>query len=143
MLAQIGISTNTGGFGGGLNATKLRGYLEINEDMLNAALENNFDAVRELFGSDSDNDMIIDSGAAYAAERYVKPYIETGGIVSSRVGTMDSRIDTTEDRIEDLEEKLEDKEARYRREYGAMEGALRTLEESSKSLDNMFNRNNE
>ena len=62
LLSQIGISTNSSGFGGGINNSKLRGYIEINENDLDSALTENLVAVKELFGIDSDGDLVVDNG---------------------------------------------------------------------------------
>jgi flagellar hook-associated protein 2 len=78
LLAQVGISTNSSSFGGSLDATKLRGYIEINEQTLDAALTEKLDAVKELFGSDTNNDLVVDSGVAFAIDAYTRGFTQTG-----------------------------------------------------------------
>lgn len=142
MLAQIGISTNASGTGGGYDASRLRGYLEINESDLDAALEQDFEAIGRLFGRDTDGDLVVDTGVGYALENYVAPYVRTGGIIASRTDSLDTRIGQTEDRIDRYNDRLEDYEADLRTEFGRMEGALDQLEESSRALDNLNTGNN-
>lgn len=142
LLAHMGISTNAGGVGRntGIDATRLRGYLEIDEEQLDAALENHFSSVKELFGRDSDGDLIIDSGVAFAVDNQIQPFVQTGGLFSMKVSTLDSQIDRTNREIDNYNRYLERYEQDLRTKYGMMEGAIESLEQSSQAIDN-FNRN--
>jgi flagellar hook-associated protein 2 len=142
LLSQIGISTNSSGFGAGVNTSKLRGYIEINEDELDTALDNNIQTVKELFGIDSDGDLIIDNGAAYKAQEYSKPYTGTNGIISYRLSSLDSRITRTERDIANYELKMIDKEAELKSKYAIMEGNINSMQQTSNSLNNLNNNNN-
>ncbi len=142
LLSQIGISTNSSGFGGGINNSKLRGYIEINENDLDSALTENLVAVKELFGIDSDGDLVVDNGAAYKTQEYTKPYTGTGGIVAYRISSLDSRITRTERDIASYELKLEDKEAELKNKYAIMEGNINSMQQSSNALNNLNNNNN-
>jgi flagellar hook-associated protein 2 len=139
LLAQIGISTNTRQGGGGIDATKLRGYLEINESLLDDSLKKNLSAVRDLFGSDANGDLIPDTGAAVAMDAYIRPMVQIGGILPMKAGTIDSQIAGTNKRIESYNQYLERYEKDLKRKYGAMEGALGGLEKSSQTIEN-FNK---
>lgn len=136
LLAELGISSNASG-GGALDLSRMRGYMEINEATLDRALESNFAAVGRLFGRDTTGDLIMDSGAAVAMERFITPYVRTGGIIAGRSSGLDSRISQTETRIDRYNDRLETTEQRLRREFGRMEGALDQLEDQSRSLDNL------
>ena len=140
-LAQAGISTKSQ-LGAVISGTPLRGYLEINEEMLDGILEDDIDAVKELFGRDSDGDLIADTGAAFALDNYTKSYIETGGIIAYKISNLDNRIAETNKEIENYNLRLKRKEAELKAQYGAMEGALETMKRSSQALEN-FGRNNE
>jgi len=143
MLSQIGISTNAGvGGGGSVNVSKLRGYLEINEDLLDESLQKNSSSIRELFGQDTDGDLVIDSGVGFEMDRFLNPYIQTGGIFSNKIRMIDNNIDSTKDDIDDYKEYLADYEADLKRKYGSMEGMLNQLESSSSSLDTFNQQNN-
>ncbi len=141
LLAQIGISTNSSGFGGGFDRTKLRGYLEINENQLDDALKNNIPAVRELFGNDTNDDLIIDSGAAYSMNTYITVYTKVGGVIASRISSIDSRVSRLDNSILTMKSDLDRKEQDLKLKYGKMEGALQNLQESSKAIDNFSKKN--
>ena len=141
LLSQIGISTNSTGFGGGINSSKLRGYMEINEDKLDSSLATNIEGVKDLFGLDTDGDFIIDTGAAYKAQAFMKPYTGPNGIIAYRITNLDSRIDRTERDIASYELKLEDKEAELKNKYAIMEGNINAMQQSSNSLNNLNNNN--
>ncbi len=138
MLAEIGISTNSSG-GGGVSAAKLRGYMEINEDKLDRVIEASGQDLKHLFGSDTDNDLVIDTGLAYSADNYTRAYNETGGIIALKISTIDRNIKRTDTDIENYNRKLEKVEQQLRRKYGMMEGALQEMEKSSQSLKNFGN----
>ncbi len=142
MLSQIGISTNASGTGGSINASKLRGYLEINEDLLDQSLQNMSPAIRELFGMDTDKDLVIDSGVGYEMDRFLNPYIQTGGILANKTSIIDGNMDRTNEDIDDYKEYLSDYESDLKRKYGTMESMLNQLESSSNALDGFSNQQN-
>ncbi len=143
LLAQIGISTSGGQFqtSGVVDRTRLRGYLQIDEDKLEESVNRMGDWVKQLFGYDSDNDLAIDSGAAYQLDNYLKAYVGIGGIVSNRMAALDNSIARKDREIERYNEHLEDYEAALRNKFGAMEGALNNLEKSSQAIENLNRRN--
>jgi flagellar hook-associated protein 2 len=143
LLAQIGVSTNASGAGGGVDSARLRGYLEINESQLDEALNRDFEAVGRLFGQDTDGDLAVDRGVAVALEQFVSPYVRTGGIVASRTDSLSTQINQTEDRISRYNDRLEDYEQQLRRDFGQMEGMLQQLEESSTALDRLNTQSNQ
>jgi flagellar hook-associated protein 2 len=115
----------------------MRGYLEIDEKILDAALAARLPAIQQLFGSDTNGDLIVDSGIAHALDTLTKPYVETGGIVSLKTGTLDSKIDQEQRRIATLDRQLEAKEATLKKQYGQIEGAFTRMERMSNSLDQL------
>ncbi|MDR2486210.1 MAG: flagellar filament capping protein FliD [Treponema sp.] len=142
MLAQIGISTDVRGSGGsGYDPARLRGYLEIDEKALDAALETKLSAVQQLFGYDSDGDFIVDSGVAYTFETLGRPYTEIGGIIALKTGTIDSRISQENRHIETLDRQLAAKEAALKNQYNQMEGAYNRMERMTTSLDQFGQQN--
>ena len=140
LLSQIGISTNAN-MGAGYNPSQLRGYLEINEKTLDAAMENKIPAIKELFASDTSGDLIADTGVAINVETLVKPFVETGGIVSLKTNTIDSRIKQDERRIDTMERQLAAKEQDLKIQYARMESAYARMEQMSNSLDNFSQQN--
>lgn len=144
LLSQIGVSTDSRkpGGGGGLDASRLRGYLEIDEKRLEQAMKDRLPAVKELFGSDTDGDLVIDSGFAYAVDSIAKPFVETGGLVQLKTGTIDTRIAQEKRKIDTLDRQLIAKEDDLKRKYGSMEGSLNRMEKTSSSIEQFSNRGN-
>jgi flagellar hook-associated protein 2 len=143
LLAQIGVGTDVrrSGASAGYDASRLRGYLEIDEKALDAAIASQFSAIKELFGYDSDGDLLADTGVAYSLETISKPYVETGGLIALKAGTVTGRIDQETRRIETLDRQLAVKESELKVKYGQMESAYNRMEQMTSSLDN-FSRQN-
>jgi flagellar hook-associated protein 2 len=143
LLAQFGISTDVRMSGGisGYDPSRLRGYLEIDEKKLDDALENNLAAIQQVFGYDTNGDLIVDSGLAYTFESLCKPYVETGGLISIKIATLDSRIKADDSRIAALDKQLAAKEAALKSQYSQMENAFSRMEQMTNSLDNFSQQN--
>jgi len=140
LLAQIGVSSNASR-SSGYNPSQLRGYLEIDEKNLDAALETKMPAIKELFAIDTSGDLIADTGIAINVDTIVKPFVETGGIITLKTSTIDSRIGQDEKRIVNLDRQLAAKEQDLRMQYARMESAYSRMEQMSKSLDNFSQQN--
>ncbi|MDR1839946.1 MAG: flagellar filament capping protein FliD [Treponema sp.] len=140
LLAQIGISTNAGG-NIGYDPSSLRGYLQIDEKKLDASLETKIPVIRQLFANDTTGDRLMDTGIAVNVDNLVRPFVETGGIISLKSGTIDSRISQDERRIATIDRQLAAKEAELRLQYARMEAAYAQMEQTSASLEN-FNQQN-
>ena len=145
MLSQIGISTNaSSGFGGGYNASQMRGYLEVDEKKLDEYLESHLDEIKNLFGYDSDGDLIIDNGLGYRMEKVLAGWVQSGGILSTKTSALDKNIKSSNEKIKKLETQLAAKESELKRKYAAMEGTLNSLESQQNSISNFtdsFNQN--
>ncbi len=143
MLATAGISTNASqGSGQGVNPSRLRGYLEINEKILDQFLVERFWGVKDLFGRDSDGDLISDRGVGVEFENYIRPYVQTGGILASKTNLLDSQIKQKGDEVKKFQAYLVNYEAQLKVKYGRMEGAVNSIENSSRDLQNLGNNNN-
>jgi flagellar hook-associated protein 2 len=138
LLAQIGVGTDVrrSGASAGYDPSRMRGYLEIDEKALDEAIQRDLPAIQQLFGYDTDGDLIVDSGIAHSLETLTKPYVETGGVITLKTGTLDSRIDQENRRIGTLDRQLEAREDSLRREFGRMESAYSRMEKMGTSLDN-------
>ncbi|GHV88611.1 flagellar hook-associated protein 2 [Spirochaetia bacterium] len=138
LLAQIGIGTDVrrSGVSTGYDPSRLRGYLEIDEKALDTALTKNLTAINQLFGYDTDGDMLVDSGIAFNLDRLARPYVETGGIITLKTGTIDSKVAQDNRRIETLERQLASKETTLKNQYAQMEGAYSRMDSMATSLDN-------
>lgn len=141
MLSQMGISTNASGNTGSVTRSKLRGYLEVDESQLDTAIDQHLPAIQELFGRDTNGDMVIDAGLAVEMNNFLNAYTRTGGLIDTRTASIDRQIDETEDDITSMERRLEDKETDLKRKYGQMESTLSDLEDSRESIQNFQQRN--
>lgn len=135
MLSQIGISTNATSFSG-YNPGKMRGYLEINEKVLDEHLKTDLEEIKTLFGFDSDGDLIIDSGIGCKLDKTLTAYVQSGGILAGKTSTLDKQIKSSEQKIAKLEDQLDRKEAELKAKYGQMESTLNSLENQSNSINN-------
>ena len=143
LLAQIGIGTDVrlGGATGGFDASRLRGYLEIDERVLDNAIATRLPAIQQLFGSDTTGDRLIDTGVAFHVDTLTRAYTEIGGLISLKTGTLNTRIDQESRRIQTLDRQLAQREADLRRQYAQMENAFRQMEQMSTSLDRFSQQN--
>lgn len=141
MLSQIGIATNATNYSG-YTPSKLRGYLEIDEKKLDSELEKHLDDVKNMFGYDSDGDLIIDSGIGYKLDKQLTAYVQSGGVFAMKTSSLDARIKSSEQKIARLETQMDDKEAELRTKYGQMEGALNSLESQQNTIKNFSNSGN-
>jgi flagellar hook-associated protein 2 len=142
LMAQIGISTDTRAPGSaGIDKTRLRGYLEIDEPKLTSSIDQHAEAVKQLFGNDTTGDLVVDAGVAYSLDALLRPYIQTGGILPQRMTTLDQQMAASNRNITDYKVKLDDYQALLKKKYGQMGGALDSLKQNSQSIQN-FNRQN-
>ena len=142
MLREIGISTNASSGNVGYNAAQMRGYLEVDEKKLDEALQNNLMDIKNLFGYDSDGDMIIDEGIAYRLDKQASSWTQAGGIISSKIASLDTQIKSSNTKITKLQAQLADKESELKAKYATMEGTLNSLEKQSNTMTNFANSNN-
>ena len=143
LLAQIGISSNAG-MNSGYDQSRLRGYLQIDEKVLDAALETKIPQIRQLFARDTTGDLLMDTGIAFNIGSLTKSFTGIGGIISLKTNTIDSRINQDDKRISTLDRQLAAKEQELKIQYAKMEAAYARMEQMSTSLDNFSqqNRNN-
>ena len=135
MLAQLGISTKSDS-SGGIDMSRLRGYLEIDEKKLDEVLKNNMEEVKLFFGFDSDGDILIDSGLAHAMYEYINPYTQRGGIFGIKTDSLKLKMDSSQKRIENYDKKLAEKELALKKKYGIMDGTLKSLQKQSQTMKN-------
>nr|AID56223.1 flagellar hook-associated protein FliD [Leptospira sp. GIMC2001] len=134
-LAEIGISTGQIG----TSWEKMQdGLLQIDEDLLNRALNENPEAVKELFASDLNSDAVSDEGVGYRIVEHLKPYNQfTGGIVNSKIQLL-------EDNISDNKKKIKNQEAHILAYEGKLKQRFLYMEQGvgrNKSIGNYLNNN--
>jgi flagellar hook-associated protein 2 len=142
LLSQIGISTRATS-GGGYNAAQMRGYLEVDEKKLDASLETDLDQIKNLFGYDSDGDLIVDNGIGYKLDQQLTAWVQSGGILSTKTSSLDKNIKSSNDKIAKLETQLDAKEAELKRKYASMESTLNSLDSQSTTISNFSKQNSE
>ena len=143
LLAQVGISTDTRSPGSAsIDRTRLRGYLEVDEPKLAAAIAQHAEALKQLFGNDTTGDLVVDSGVAFRLDALLRPYVQTGGILPQRVSTLDSQIAASNRDIADYKVKLDDYQAELKKKYAQMGSALDNMQHNSQSIQN-FNKQNQ
>jgi flagellar hook-associated protein 2 len=140
LLSEFGVGTDVQRQGG-YDRSRLRGYMQIDEKSLDAAIAGRLPDLQAIFGLDTDGDLIIDSGLAFNLDRIVRPYVETGGLIALKTGSLDRSIDSSRQRINTLDRQLAVKEQTLRSQYGQMENAYNQMERMSTTLEN-FSRSN-
>ena len=139
MLNQIGISSRASGSTGGYVQSQMRGYLEIDEKKLDSSLESSMDEIKNLFGYDSNGDLIIDSGIGYAIDKQLTSWTQSGGIIANKNSGIDTKIKASEANIRKLESQLAQKETQLKNKYGQMEGTLNNLNAQSSTIQSFAN----
>lgn len=133
-LAEIGISTGTIGS----TWEKIQdGILQVDEDMLNKALNENPEAVKELFATDTNGDAITDEGVGYRAIDHLKSYNAfTGGIVNSKIGLLESNISDNKKKIKNHEAHMLAYENKLKQRFLYMEQGVGRNKSISNYLQN-------
>jgi flagellar hook-associated protein 2 len=134
LLAQIGISMGPHG----TNWSDIKGgYLSVDEDKFIEALRQYPNEVKQLFGSDTNNDMVIDNGVALVMEKNLKGYTDSqNGIVTYHIKNKDTEIKDQQQRIDNWNKHLEEYRKKLESDFTIMQQALHELEQNQKSLEN-------
>jgi len=134
LLAQIGVSMGTAGS----SWEDIKGgYLQVDEDKFVEAFEKYPESIKQLFGSDTNNDVVVDNGAAYELSRTLKAYTQPrNGIITYRINTTEAGIKEQEGNIEDWKVHLEDYRKKLESDFILMQQALNELEQNQKRLEN-------
>ncbi|MCB1156108.1 MAG: flagellar filament capping protein FliD [Leptospiraceae bacterium] len=119
VLSDIGIST--GELGSSWKNIQ-EGLLVINEEVLNVALSDNPDSVKELFASDNNSDNRHDDGVGIKTLTLLKPYTSfKSGIVSSKISLLEENMRENDKRIKDYQSHLVSYEKRLKMKFQYME----------------------
>ncbi|QDE31938.1 MULTISPECIES: flagellar filament capping protein FliD [Shewanella] len=114
-LASIGITTTRSG------------TLEIDDDILTAALESNISGIKDMFTAE-------DSGVATKLDGYLDSYVGTGSIIDSRDTSLDSSLERLADQREAFATKMAAFEARLYTQYNYMDLIVGQLSTQSSDL---------
>ncbi|MCW9014733.1 MAG: flagellar filament capping protein FliD [Gammaproteobacteria bacterium] len=93
--------------------TEKDGSLTIDNDVLSAAIDNNFDDVGKVFSGDD--------GIAQQLDDLLSQYLDNSGILSTRTDGLDRELDEIAIKRSDLELRLESVERRIRSQFIAMD----------------------
>jgi flagellar capping protein FliD len=125
-LGHIGIST---GVHGSLWENISSGLLTVEEEKFTDAFVHHPEAVAELFGNDTDNDYLTDSGVAFAMDRVLKEVTTRArGLIALRQDTTDTQLKQNGRQIDDWKQHLEEYEKKLRRDFTTMEGRVNEME---------------
>ncbi|MCG8670715.1 MAG: flagellar filament capping protein FliD [Pseudomonadales bacterium] len=89
------------------------GEYELDEDMLDTALNSDFDAVSELIAGDS--------GIASQLDDKLESFLQSGGIISSINDTLESQLTDISEQRTALDLRIESVEERLRKQFTAMD----------------------
>ncbi|MCP1726427.1 flagellar hook-associated protein 2 [Natronospira proteinivora] len=106
-LAEIGIITRSDG------------TLEVDNERLDSAMNDNFDAVGRLFGGED--------GLARRMDNLAGEYTRFGGLLDGRQDGLQDRLDNLGSQQERLERRMESVEARYTSQFAAMDSLVANL----------------
>lgn len=120
-LAQIGI------------ATEIDGSLSIDTELLDAAIEQNFEEVGSLFAGED--------GLVSKLDTLLGTYLEPTGRLSTRTDSLESQVEDYSERRDALELRMETFELRIRSQFTALDGLISELNNTStflaQQLDNL------
>lgn len=106
------------------------GQMSLNESELRNALQENSDAVRDLFQAREEYDDF--QGVGRRLEGLLHRTLRSGdGSITMRERYYDQSIERAQDRIGTLERRVEQTRARLIRQFGAMENAIGTMNSQS------------
>jgi len=117
-LSSIGISTERDG------------SITLDADILDAAIENNFDDIGALFASED--------GVANRFDTLVEAYVSSTGIIDARIDGINTSIEDIGDQRVALAYKLAKLEERYLRQFNAMDLMVAQLRSTSDYLVGAF-----
>jgi flagellar hook-associated protein 2 len=129
-LSEIGIKTAQ------------NGTLEIDDDTLEAAINDASDDVAALFATDSASfgDELKDLIDLYANDEEASidetgAVIQTGGLLTNRMAALDDEIDMLNDDIDAFDDRMDAYEERLKKQFLAMEVALGKLQSAQAQLE--------
>lgn len=117
-LVSIGITTDE------------QGRLSVDSATLESAIEQDLDAVVQLFTSDN--------GVVSQLESALSGYLGSDGVIANRIDGLNSRVDRINDQRADLERRLQSIEERYRAQFTAMDTLVGELQSTSTFLSQQF-----
>lgn len=115
-LAELGLSTNVN-----------NGQLEVDDDDLRSALNEDFEGVAKIFAKE-------DEGVAFLLKNLADQFTTYDGLLDSRKDGIQERIDVLEERKIDMEYRLDLIQDRYKRQYGGLDSLLAGMQSTGNYL---------
>ena len=107
--------------------TQRDGSLAIDDDVLDAALSDNLDNMKEMFTNET-------TGVMAKLDGKLDPYVNTGGIIDGRDTSLDGRLDRLKDQREDFALKMQSLTARLYKQYNKMDALIGSLNSQSNDI---------
>ncbi|NUU99690.1 hypothetical protein XO12_06120 [Marinitoga sp. 1154] len=133
-LYEIGINS---GDAGGTYENTMKGILQINEDKLKSAIQNNAEEVWKLFAYEDDNN----KGIAIKFKDYIWDTTKFGGTIdqiSGTTGTIGLEMRDIAKRMTSLIDQLQRKEAYYWQKFSAMEQSVSQMQAQGSWITSAF-----
>ncbi|MGC8870937.1 MAG: flagellar filament capping protein FliD [Brevinematia bacterium] len=112
-----------------------KGVLTINNEKLIQMIIENIDTVKDIFGYDTNNDNLIDTGFSYNIATLCDEYTRVNGIISLKNKQIDNIIKSNKEMYAKFQERLEEYRTSLEQKFGRMQQILR----ESKSKQEWFN----
>jgi flagellar hook-associated protein 2 len=139
MLSQIGISTNENA-SKQMDAEKIYkgGILEVNENKFVDQMQKYAQAIKQLFGYDTNGDLAVDSGVGYEIDTLLKLYTSNStGYYDLKQKMADSQIEQKKKDIDKYKVTMSDEEKKLKEQFFKMEDAAKKLDDANKQINNM------
>ena len=114
----------------GISFTR-EGDLAFDGQELASALENDLNAVADLFAND-------DQGFAFRLDALVGNMLQTSGLIDAREDGLNRRVDSTNSQIDSMELRLERAEARYRAQFTSLDVLLGQLQSTGEYVSSQL-----
>jgi flagellar hook-associated protein 2 len=135
-LSLVGLSTGKTVGGGTLNQDSIDGRLTLDTDKLSDMLTDRFGEVKKLFTNITG--MYASQGLSQRLDALIKPQVQTGGVLASRIAGEQSTIDDLKQRQSDIETRVALRETNLRAQFTAMETALSQSQSLQSQLSGQF-----
>ena len=135
-LSLVGLSTGKTVGGGTLNQDSIDGRLTLDTDKLSDMLTDRFGEVKKLFTNITGT--YASQGLSQRLDALIKPQVQTGGVLASRIAGEQSTIDDLKQRQSDIETRVALRETNLRAQFTAMETALSQSQSLQSQLSGQF-----
>ncbi len=115
-----------------------RGILEFDTEKFVSAVNENIDAVRDIFAYDKDKNKIVDSGFAFEIANILDNYTSVSGIISLKMKQIDNRIKSNKEQYAKFQEHLEKYRASLEDKFGRMQQILRESKSKQEWMKNQM-----